>query len=77
LYFSQLKTRLTLLPPGPGRGFEPEEASNGPGLGVTSIRERMAIVNGQLSIDAKLKRGTTVQALVPINYKKKSASASK
>jgi PAS domain S-box-containing protein len=60
-----------------GRGFEPEEATNGPGLGLTSMRERMGLVNGQLSIDSKLQRGTTIRALAPIDSSKTSASAGK
>jgi PAS domain S-box-containing protein len=60
-----------------GRGFEPDEATNGPGLGLTSMRERMGLVNGQLSIDSKLKRGTTIRALAPIDSQKNSATAGK
>jgi PAS domain S-box-containing protein len=60
-----------------GRGFEPEEASNGPGLGLSTMRERMGLVNGQLTIDSKLQRGTTIRALAPINSPKTSAVAGK
>jgi len=60
-----------------GRGFEPEEAGNGPGLGLTSMRERMGLMNRQLSIDSKLQRGTTIRALAPTNCPKKPASAGK
>jgi signal transduction histidine kinase len=59
-----------------GRGFELEEASNGPGLGLTSMRERLNLVDGKLQIDSKVKLGTTIRALVPL-VPKKSASASK
>ena len=48
-----------------GRGFEPEKALNGLGLGLTSMRERLKTVDGRLSIDSKLQRGTTIRALVP------------
>jgi PAS domain S-box-containing protein len=57
-----------------GRGFEPEE-TNGPGLGLTSMRERLKLVNGQLSIDSKRQGGTTIHALVPLKPSAESASA--
>jgi PAS domain S-box-containing protein len=49
-----------------GRGFEPEETMNGPGLGLTSMRERLKLVNGQFSIDSKRQVGTTIHARVPL-----------
>ena len=47
-----------------GSGFSPEEAARGPGLGLTSMKERLKAVDGQLLIDSKPQRGTTVQARV-------------
>jgi PAS domain S-box-containing protein len=58
-----------------GAGFEPEEATKGRGLGLTSMQERLKLVNGQLSIDSKPQRGTTIHARVPLNPRMKSASA--
>lgn len=58
-----------------GVGFEPEAAIKGPGLGLTSMKERLKLVDGQLSIDSKLQGGTTIQARVPFNPKRKSAGA--
>jgi signal transduction histidine kinase len=52
-----------------GIGFEPEEAIKGPGLGLTSMRERLNLVNGQLSIESQLGRGTTVHARVHLSPK--------
>jgi PAS domain S-box-containing protein len=49
-----------------GIGFEPEAAINGHGLGLTSMRERLKLVNGKLSIESKLQHGTTIHARVPI-----------
>ena len=48
-----------------GIGFEPEDAIRGRGLGLTSMQERLKLVNGQLFIESKLQQGTTVQARVP------------
>jgi len=49
-----------------GVGFDPEKAVSGQGLGLTSMRERLKLVDGQLSIDSKPRRGTTIQARIPI-----------
>jgi signal transduction histidine kinase len=48
-----------------GVGFEPKNAIRGQGLGLSSMQERLKLVNGQLLIDSNLQRGTTVQARVP------------
>jgi signal transduction histidine kinase len=50
-----------------GIGFEPEEAIKGSGLGLTSMQERLRLVDGQLFIDSKPQRGTTIQARVPLS----------
>ena len=47
-----------------GVGFEVEEESKRHGLGLTSIKERLKLVGGQLSIDSKPQAGTTIQARV-------------
>jgi signal transduction histidine kinase len=35
-----------------GAGFDPHQAMSGRGLGLTSMKERLKVVGGQLSIDA-------------------------
>ena len=50
-----------------GIGFDPEAASRGHGLGLTSMRERLRLVNGQLSIESTSQHGTTILARVPLN----------
>jgi signal transduction histidine kinase len=47
-----------------GIGFELENAFQKQGLGLTSMRERMKLVNGELSIESGLQQGTTVRARV-------------
>jgi len=54
-----------------GIGFDPEMALRKNGLGLTSMRERMKLVNGELSIESKLQRGTTVRARVPQDLRMK------
>ena len=50
-----------------GSGFDPAAALNGRGLGLTSMQERMKLVDGELSITSHLKRGTTIRARVPFS----------
>ena len=49
-----------------GIGFEPEKAIDGHGLGLTSMKERLKMVDGYLSIDSKPQTGTTIYARVPL-----------
>jgi len=58
-----------------GIGFDPEDATRGSGLGLTSIRERLKLVNGKLFIDSQSQLGTTILARVPLSPKTKSAAA--
>jgi PAS domain S-box-containing protein len=50
----------------PGRGFDTEKKMDGHGLGLTSMRERMKLVDGVLSIKSEPGRGTTIHAHVPL-----------
>jgi signal transduction histidine kinase len=49
-----------------GAGFDPHEAMRGRGLGLTSMKERLKVVGGQLSIHSQRGRGTTIHAVVPL-----------
>jgi PAS domain S-box-containing protein len=69
------ESKIELTVQDSGVGFEPEAAIKGPGLGLTSMKERLKLVDGQLSIDSKLQGGTTIHARVPFNPKRKSAGA--
>jgi len=50
-----------------GVGFDPERAINQAGIGLISMQERLKLVCGQLSIDSKVQRGTTIHARVPLS----------
>ncbi len=50
-----------------GIGFDPEDATRGTGLGLTSIKERLKLVNGKLFIDSKSQHGTMILARVPLS----------
>ena len=49
-----------------GCGFNPESLPGNRGLGLTSMRERLKLVAGELVIDSKRDSGTTVVARVPL-----------
>jgi signal transduction histidine kinase len=55
-----------------GRGFETEAALRGEGLGLTSMRERVRLINGTISIESKPKGGTTINVRVPIGLEQAS-----
>ena len=50
-----------------GVGFDPEKAINGHGLGLTSMKERLRLVDGRLLIDTQPQHGTTINARVPLS----------
>ena len=47
-------------------GFDLHEAMKGPGLGLTSMTERLKVVGGRLSIHSQPGRGTTIDAVAPL-----------
>jgi signal transduction histidine kinase len=49
-----------------GIGFNVDQALNGHGLGLTSMRERLKLVDGKLSIESHPQGGTTIHASVPL-----------
>jgi PAS domain S-box-containing protein len=50
-----------------GKGFDLLAEMQGAGLGLTSMRERARLVNGNISIDSKPMQGTTIRVRVPLN----------
>ena len=57
-----------------GTGFDPHEAMRGPGLGLTSMKERLKVVGGQLSIHSQPGHGTTIHAVAPLCLPTKSTN---
>jgi PAS domain S-box-containing protein len=57
---------LTVQDSGPG--FDPREAMRGSGLGLISMKERVKMLGGQLSIRSERGSGTTIHAVAPIDY---------
>jgi len=58
-----------------GRGFSLEEALQGTGLGLTSMRERARLMDGTITIDSKPMGGTTIHVRVPLDPKHDSQRA--
>jgi len=49
-----------------GKGFDVEAVKQGKGLGLTSMRERVRLVNGTMTIDSRPMVGTTIHVRVPL-----------
>jgi len=47
----------------------------GRGLGLTSMRERLKLVDGELSIDSEPGLGTIIRGTVPLRFASKAAQA--
>jgi len=60
-----------------GVGFDPVKAMKGHGLGLTSMKERLKLVNGSLFIDSQLHHGATIDARVPLNQRTAAGAAGK
>jgi signal transduction histidine kinase len=55
-----------------GTGFDIEAALQGKGLGLTSMRERVRLVNGTIAFDSKPMAGTTIYVRVPLESQQAS-----
>jgi signal transduction histidine kinase len=58
-----------------GRGFDVEAVKRGKGLGLTSMRERVRLVNGTITIDSKPMGGTTIHVHVSLESQHASRQA--
>jgi len=58
-----------------GVGFDLQKAMSGHGLGFASMKERMKLIGGHLSIDLKPQGGTTIHARAPLRLKTMSRGA--
>jgi PAS domain S-box-containing protein len=69
---ARLKSSVRLEVRDWGRGFEVSEATNGGGgpgerVGISGMRERVALLGGDLEIDSRPGAGTTVVAEIPLS----------
>jgi PAS domain S-box-containing protein len=58
-----------------GRGFDLQTAMQGRGLGLTSMQERVRLVNGTIEIQSKPMGGTTIHVRVPLRSEHDSQRA--
>jgi signal transduction histidine kinase len=58
-----------------GVGFNVEEVMMDRGLGLVSMRERINLVSGTLSIESVPRGGATIRARVPVKEEEQSAAA--
>jgi len=58
-----------------GVGFDPQDAIDRRGLGLISMRERMQLVSGEISINSQPGSGTTIHARVPFGSSSASVRA--
>jgi len=65
---------ISLIVSDSGIGFDWQDAMNRRGLGLISMRERLRLVNGELSIQSEPGRGTTVLARVPLGQQNHSVA---
>jgi PAS domain S-box-containing protein len=58
-----------------GVGFDPHDLINRHGLGLISMRERLHLAGGQISIESQPGSGTTIHARAPFSSRSDSAEA--
>jgi two-component system sensor histidine kinase UhpB len=65
---SRRRNQVTLVVEDDGKGFEPEsvQRSPGSGLGLFGMRERLALVGGDVRIESERGRGTRITARLPL-----------
>jgi signal transduction histidine kinase len=59
--------RIDLCISDSGAGFRPESAKGEAGLGLVSMRERLRLVRGHLSIESRPSHGTRIHVRVPLH----------
>jgi signal transduction histidine kinase len=57
--------KISLTVKDTGRGFDPVAVRDKPGLGLSSMRERVQLVGGNLKVDSQPGRGTSVRVTIP------------
>ncbi|HET7106995.1 MAG TPA: ATP-binding protein, partial [Candidatus Acidoferrum sp.] len=58
-----------------GIGFDQQVTTDRCGIGLISMRERLKLVGGELSVQSEPGHGTTIRALVPLMVKEHLARA--
>jgi signal transduction histidine kinase len=63
---SERSSEVDLVITDKGVGFNVDAALQGHGLGLTSMKERVRLVNGKITIESKPMGGTTIEVRVPL-----------
>jgi len=66
------ESEIHLLISDSGQGFNVDAALQGKGLGLTSMRERIRLVNGTIAIESRPMTGTRIQVRVPLQSKQEA-----
>ncbi len=64
--------QITLAVRDDGRGFDPSQHASG--FGLLGMRERLALVNGTLDVEAAAGAGTTLRAVIPTGRRVRSGA---
>jgi PAS domain S-box-containing protein len=67
LELSSKADEIDLCVSDPGRGFDPEAVKGEAGLGLISMRERLRLVGGHLSVESKPSHGTRIRVRIPLS----------
>jgi len=69
------RNEVTLVIKDDGDGFDPGEFSptQGSGLGLFGMRERLTLVGGVVEVESEKGKGTKIEARVPLGRKKRTA----
>jgi PAS domain S-box-containing protein len=70
----KLRDRLVLRIRDNGRGFDPADPSSSKSLGLLGMRERAAILGGQVNISSAPGKGTSVTAWIPLRSPQESGA---
>jgi signal transduction histidine kinase len=66
---------IRLLIEDTGIGFDPDEVKKKAGIGLSSMRERVWLVNGTISFKSKPGQGTAIEVFIPIGVEHDQATA--
>ena len=58
--------KISLTVKDTGRGFDPVDVRDKPGLGLSSMRERVLLVEGNFKVDSQPGRGTSLHVSIPL-----------
>jgi len=72
---TQTSGKIHLIVSDLGKGFDVAAARQKPGLGLTSMQERVRLVGGTIVIDSKPASGTTIHVCVPFSAERSSQAA--